>query len=644
MSVTIDHIDISYAEKILLKPGDTFDHQRRDFIQNMGTLDVQAVPGSGKTTALLAKLLILEKKLPLDNDRGILVLSHTNAAIDEIKEKIGPYCPKLFAYPNFIGTIQSFVDQFLAIPYYSNSLKNKPYRIDNEIYDERVLAYTLPQGPKNWVNNRLKPEEFKKSIRFNKNFDLISGLNGNEADFPLKNKASATYKSLKKMKVDLLKQGILHFDDAYTLGSRALIDFPLIKILIQKRFQFVFVDEMQDMEQHQYDILETLFFDDGNSLSSFQRIGDLNQAIYSGKVGLDKIWQDRALKLPINGSHRLTPAVAEVVDCFALHREPGINITGMRTGAIKPHLIVYQLGHIDQVVPAFSQMVLELLTDGRIETNEKNRYKIIGWIKEQEQNKIRLNSYCNSYKTENNKSKIDYPTLDCYLKLFDTEKRTLESVRKGILNALIKALRLEHIINPDDQRPYSKKQLIKYLSYAHPEEIEDFSVKIYQWSIGLIRGQFTEVHDQIKAYIPILLSFFKKAVNHSAAFVNDIEPNIGAYDITVNKNENKVNLHGFDIEVTTIHSAKGQTHTATLYVETFYERGNGNYESERLSNQFLFTNLNSGIAGNIIKQSAKMAYVGLSRPTHLLCVAIQKERFDAKLAAIDRTKWEVIEI
>ncbi len=40
-------------------------------------------------------------------------------------------------------------------------------------------------------------------------------------------------------------------------------------------FQFVFVDEMQDMEPHQYTILESIFYDNGNSNSNLQRIETL---------------------------------------------------------------------------------------------------------------------------------------------------------------------------------------------------------------------------------------------------------------------------------------------------------------------------------------------------------------------------------
>jgi superfamily I DNA/RNA helicase len=130
--------DIKYAESILLPEAKTFDEERIDFIKNFETIDLQAVPGSGKTTALLAKLLILETKLPLLNNGGILILSHTNTAVNEIKEKIGKHCPKLFSYPNFIGTIQTFVDQFLAMPFYTQQFKKKIIRIDNEIYNEKI--------------------------------------------------------------------------------------------------------------------------------------------------------------------------------------------------------------------------------------------------------------------------------------------------------------------------------------------------------------------------------------------------------------------------------------------------------------------------------------------------------------------------
>jgi hypothetical protein len=76
--IEITDEEIQYAERLLLPAGKTFDDEPKAFIRDFRTIDLQAVPGSGKTTALLAKLVILEQKLPFAEGSGILVLSHTN--------------------------------------------------------------------------------------------------------------------------------------------------------------------------------------------------------------------------------------------------------------------------------------------------------------------------------------------------------------------------------------------------------------------------------------------------------------------------------------------------------------------------------------------------------------------------------------
>ncbi|MNE18833.1 hypothetical protein D3C80_1118910 [compost metagenome] len=105
---------------------------------------------------------------------------------------------------------------------------------------------------------------------------------------------------------------------------------------------------------------------------------------------------------------------------------------------------------------------------------------------------------------------------------------------------------------------------------------------------------------------------------------------------------------GLEIEITSVHAVKGQTHCATLYLESYFQKdGNGanakSYESQRLAQQFLGMQIQSNV-GNRIKQSAKMAYVGFSRPTDLLCIAVHKDRFDNQLDKIDRGIWEIITV
>jgi len=56
--IEITKEDIKYAEKIFLPEGNKFDQKRKKVIKCLESKDIVACPGSGKTTALLAKLAI----------------------------------------------------------------------------------------------------------------------------------------------------------------------------------------------------------------------------------------------------------------------------------------------------------------------------------------------------------------------------------------------------------------------------------------------------------------------------------------------------------------------------------------------------------------------------------------------------------
>lgn len=106
--------EIKIAHDILLDGKKPFDDQRTGVIKEDKSCYVQACPGSGKTTALLAKLIILANKMPLPEGKGICVLTHTNVAIDEIKARVGEKADILFKYPNFFGTIQTFLHKYVT--------------------------------------------------------------------------------------------------------------------------------------------------------------------------------------------------------------------------------------------------------------------------------------------------------------------------------------------------------------------------------------------------------------------------------------------------------------------------------------------------------------------------------------------------
>lgn len=78
---------------------------------------------------------------------------------------------------------------------------------------------------------------------------------------------------------------------------------------------------------------------------------------------------------------------------------------------------------------------------------------------------------------------------------------------------------------------------------------------------------------------------------------------------------------GREIEVGTIHSVKGETHDATLVLET----KNYQYDLETLAGRLAFTE-NGAISGTRKQKFARQLYVAASRPRRLLCMAAHQNR------------------
>lgn len=154
----------------------------------------------------------------------------------------------------------------------------------------------------------------------------------------------------------------------------------------------------------------------------------------------------------------------------------------------------------------------------------------------------------------------------------------------------------------------------------------------------------------LQTYIPVFISYFKENHRFSSKCSDFINNDTTGIDQTSQNHipaSNIIEENDLKIEITSVHSVKGQTHDATLYLESFFNQGYGNYESERLRNQFLGIQTIPQTLGtqktshDKIIQSTKMAYVGFSRATQLLCIAIHKDRFSQYLNTIDRDIWEV---
>jgi len=648
MQLKVNDSDIKYAEKILFGKTKVFDRERIEFIKNFDTIDLQAVPGSGKTTVLLAKLLILERKLDFYDNSGILVISHTNVAVKEIKNRIGKYAPKLFKYPNFVGTIQSFIDQFLAIPYYKQIHKKTPPIIDNDVYKEYIekkVKNSQNFKLKSYLKNKTNLLDFLYSIKFGNSLDEIN-VPG------LKDKTKPVYKALLKIKQNLLQSGILSFHDTYVLANLYIEEFPRIKKILQKRFKFVFVDEMQDMNKDLYDLLESLFFKKHTIGHVYQRIGDINQAIYDEKNFTDElVWNSENRKiLKLKGSHRLSPFNSKVIENFAI--EP-TQIEGKNQDVgIKPHLIIYNDNNKEEVIPKFVELIKIFQMGNLIPKNPNLPIKVVGWRKQADnENTLIIQKYWPDFQPNSTRNKIDYSSLLSYITAVDTPKKSFSEIRKNLFNALLKILRIENI-KYDYDSYFTERRLLKLLRENFPKEYEKFKLNVYKICLHVINNNIEEAKNLFIENLKFVFGEIFKRKNFSEKtekFLNNTEEFEKKIIEIDDLKRNIITIDDITLHIGTVHSVKGETHTATLYLETEYWN---NKDIKRVLPCFYGIDVNKvKKKGNRHSQSLRMSYVGFSRPTHFLCVAANEKSLDKNPKKRDEIKekikqngWIIIDI
>lgn len=671
MEIRDEHI--KEAENLLLG-GKTFDTKERlSFIKSLDTIDLLAVPGSGKTTALQAKLYCLAQNLPIEDGSGILVLSHTNAAVEEIENNLKGVCPQLFTYPNFVGTIQSFVDTFLAFPFFVHKNHFRPRLIEYEEYNKKV-EYKLKyqRGSVAYFKNK-NPDLFKQCfLRLSPNKEIIVEYGGKEnedifTNIPKKwieeGKRDSNIREIlefiKSMKSDIFKEGYLNFSDSYFYADKYISDYPHIIQLIRSRFKYIFIDETQDLEKHQIDLIDKLFYDNG--ITIIQRVGDINQSIYNSSktVKIDIDWKTRN-EFYLTGSNRLTNEIANVVNNFTLDRQeddegnPKFKVEGLRISdkSIKPHLLIFDNDSRSQLEDKFK----ELITSFELEdTDEGKKYgfHIIGWNanwedEKKDQSKLRLEDIFPNYKKETKSSKSYFNTLSEYIQYFNTNTKTLGNAKNAILDFLLQVLYLENktysrtIRGVSREVRYNQPELLKRLR-EDDLNYENFKLKLFSWSFSLMmRHDFEQVYTDIKTFVEgEFKEWFGLTINTETKVLleDDFKPLV---ILPISENNIK---NDFPIEISTVHAVKGKTHCATMYVETAYQRPI--YETNKVikltSNPFL--NEKHKCKGVYDTQAMRMMYVGFSRPTHLLCFAVMKNNLtDDQLKKMQDIGWEKIDL
>lgn len=604
--IDVKNEDIAKVETLF---GFTFTDEQKAIIRNWSSSDIQACPGSGKTTTLAAKLIILAEKLPKAFQQGICVITHTNIAVKEIKNKLGDYSKFYEKYPHHFGTIQSFVDKYLAIPAYKHHFKQAPKIIDHFHWLEVVSRDTRYA---NFSRNKfiMRSQIDVSKLVYNRHDFKISKKIDNAN--PFVREQTDTYKNIKRWKDEFFKEGYISYAEAYSIAFSYLRQYPQLKNLFSKRFPIVFIDEMQDMETHQHEIIKDLF-DDTNVV--VQRIGDTNQSIFNSISSTSETWAPQAT-LHLTKTNRLPKHIANIVQPICLNPQP---MTGreIETTVIQPTIIIFNNETINLVKNKF----IELIKEHNLHLNSNNVFKAVGMVKEH--NSLGIKSYWEDFdKKISPKNRQEFTTLKGYIDKCSLGNKNVKSLRKTILHCISYALKIERIKHPVTEKYFTSYTLIKFLKENHSEKLNELNISMSKWILKL--NTPLETKEDIKSYIVQLVSFFSGRQYVGSSLKTFLNSNTSDLQ---NENEpvQEYTYENISIYFDTVHGIKGETHTATLYLETF----NRTFDIGAKILPYIVNRR----ADNACKKKLPFAYVVMSRPTDLLCLAVHESRFTKNLRA-----------
>lgn len=666
--------EIRAAHEVLLPGKPDFEEDKLKVIKSNESRDIKACPGSGKTTVLLAKLSILSNRMPFADGAGVCVLAHTNVAIDEIKSRFGGKADLLFSYPNFCGTIQSFVDSFLAIPWF-NSFNHHPLvAIDDDraipiIRDafyatswdaQKALNHLFRENndylkaceEKRWGDvKRMKAELVCESYydALREKYYIKYGGDKSIAS-PDSKRPSPTYLFLQETRLKAFREGILKYEDAFSAALAYLSLIPGVKDSFSKRFKYLFVDEAQDSSRLQLDLLEKVF---DREKVVVQRFGDSYQAIFN-KTGECSWTPINPLRL--NNSKRFGAHIARVLQTVCVDDNRSLE-GNASVHSVMPVMMVYTDGK--RVLPDFAKLLREKKVEGvsiaDIARNEREsdalrriNIKAIGFVGKEKAaggESQSIQYYFPQFESQTTAKRPfdEKGTLNAFL-----QKNAIlddpQEYRNHLLDALVAVLARAGV-KKENGRQYSKTAMMEHLETNAPKVYEKLKIKLAEWVLKICNSDYridTKVFDDVKSFVSTdFASVFGFSVN-GGPMLSFLRKQGDAF-YQVRQQEQCLNVYkdaDIEIEVATVHSVKGETHAATLFLETKYYK----YESEHFGEQLCGEPYVHRARETNVLYSLSVAYVALSRPKYLLAYAIHKDRFvklnREKIEAI----WEIREV
>lgn len=551
--------------------------ERKKYIQARGKIILNACPGSGKTTTIAYKLIQLIKECHIDFGEfaGIICLSFTNVAKDEVNEKYKEFTGKLLSFPNEASTIDSFIYSYITKPFIhliDPSFK-KVQIIDDSIIIDDILK----------SNYQLIRSHAKYLFRFNPS-TIDYKIDGTTFSTRGGDGTQAFNNYCNAVKTQQLSLGLLKSSDSEYYALQILNNFPRIGEWLIKRFPFIMIDEAQDTSEIQHAIFDNLI---KLGLKNIEFVGDPYQSLYEFRDARPDLFY--AKYKDIRNWNRF-----ELINCRRSSQKIINGYQKLRLSTEKPIISIANIANEKEIIVLRYNDGEEMkCVEKYIElTKDYGNCQVVVRGKTMQRFLTGMGT-----KTEKPWKKI----IPYYL------IRAVNFYKKNEIKNAVNILRaiIPEIENPKINKMESKARVLQLKSDSYYNAlimevlnaVPEFDKTLEDWTIltqEYLKKAFMITHD--------LDFMLKKGIwnkRHKTTLVD-------LFDFKENK---------LKVPVSTIHQVKGQTFDSILMILSSNSKG----QSISLSDY--------SVPIDFPNEKKRMIYVAMSRPIELMVIGVPKSKY-----------------
>ncbi len=567
-------------------------------LEKTGKFVVRACPGSGKTYCVAAKVSKLIDSWD-NRHQGIAIISFTNTAWQEIEQKCKNDFDTSIEYPHFLGTIDSFINQYVFLPFGNLIMGCK----------ERPTLVGEPYGI--WNTKQFSTNQFD-----NISYD-INGKMYRVNERALKN-GWENNTTITDAKARLNKAGFATQADANFYAMKVLEDpkFSIVLKSLAQKFTWLIIDEAQDTSDIQMKIID-LLIDAG--IENVMVVGDPDQAIFEWNNAKPELFEQKYTEWKENSmelyeSYRSSQLICNVVQKISLSpkentMQPAQN-NDVKDCLIQPEIWTYDENDKNAIIQQFLQKcecIPNKCEKGKHNKVVLSRAKTFFAKKVDNANPNVWNDNDTSFTKEFMKGKY----------LYDTNRKNdgLRYIERCVAKVLLE--KDNHIIQEEiDNLINAKGGIVAFRKalLGVVQRMPETTTTLGNWII-LANNNVNIPNSKLKVD-------FKISSKANDLTFQDVFP--------MEDKDFQEETH----RVSTIHKVKGETYEAVLVFLKESAGNNTKYEN-------LFKIINGEISGKTqaqidkCKEEQRVVYVALSRARKLLVIAVPNEEcqklWDGKL-------------